>query len=116
MTSTPPATTRRPIADRHLFGPGPCNPYPEATMALGAPLLGHLDPDFLAIMDETCDLLRHVWGTDNRRTLPLSATGSAGMEAEPVADSGRVRRLSVPQTWRSRSHVSSMIARKSGSR
>ena len=81
MTSTPPATTRRPIADRHLFGPGPCNPYPEATMALGAPLLGHLDPDFLAIMDETCDLLRHVWGTDNRRTLPLSATGSAGMEA-----------------------------------
>ena len=81
MTTTPPATTRRPIAERHLFGPGPCNPYPEATLALAAPLLGHLDPDFLAIMDETCDLLRHVWGTDNRRTLPLSATGSAGMEA-----------------------------------
>ncbi|GAA2482965.1 alanine--glyoxylate aminotransferase family protein [Terrabacter carboxydivorans] len=79
--TTPPATSRRPIADRHLFGPGPCNPYPEATLALAAPLLGHLDPDFLAIMDETCDLLRHVWGTDNRRTLPLSATGSAGMEA-----------------------------------
>ena len=81
MTATPPTTTRRPIAERHLFGPGPCNPYPEATLALAAPLLGHLDPDFLAIMDETCDLLRHVWGTDNRRTLPLSATGSAGMEA-----------------------------------
>jgi alanine-glyoxylate transaminase/serine-glyoxylate transaminase/serine-pyruvate transaminase len=81
MTTTPPATVRRPIAERHLFGPGPCNPYPEATLALAAPLLGHLDPDFLAIMDETCDLLRHVWGTDNRRTLPLSATGSAGMEA-----------------------------------
>lgn len=81
MTTTPPATARRPIAERHLFGPGPCNPYPEATLALAAPLLGHLDPDFLAIMDETCDLLRHVWGTDNRRTLPLSATGSAGMEA-----------------------------------
>jgi alanine-glyoxylate transaminase / serine-glyoxylate transaminase / serine-pyruvate transaminase len=81
MTATPPVTTRRPIADRHLFGPGPCNPYPEATLALAAPLLGHLDPDFLAIMDETCDLLRYAWGTDNRRTLPLSATGSAGMEA-----------------------------------
>ncbi|MBW8731346.1 MAG: alanine--glyoxylate aminotransferase family protein, partial [Terrabacter sp.] len=81
MTATPPVTTRRAIADRHLFGPGPCNPYPEATLALAAPLLGHLDPDFLAIMDETCDLLRYVWGTDNRRTLPLSATGSAGMEA-----------------------------------
>lgn len=50
-------------------------------MALAAPLLGHLDPAFLAIMDETCDLLREVWGTGNQRTLPLSATGSAGMEA-----------------------------------
>jgi len=79
--STVPTTTHRPMAERHLFGPGPCNPYPEATLALAAPLLGHLDPDFLAIMDETCDLLRHVWGTENRRTLPLSATGSAGMEA-----------------------------------
>ena len=74
-------TTTRPLAERHLFGPGPCNPYPEATLALAAPLLGHLDPEFLAIMDETCDLLRLVWGTENRRTLPLSATGSAGMEA-----------------------------------
>ncbi|MER7071727.1 alanine--glyoxylate aminotransferase family protein [Terrabacter sp. NPDC000476] len=81
MTSSTPTATSRPIADRHLFGPGPCNPYPEATLALAAPLLGHLDPDFLAVMDETCDLLRHVWGTDNRRTLPISATGSAGMEA-----------------------------------
>jgi alanine-glyoxylate transaminase/serine-glyoxylate transaminase/serine-pyruvate transaminase len=71
----------RPIAERHLLGPGPCNPYPEATLALAAPLLGHLDPDFLALMDETCDLLRLAWGTSNRRTLPLSATGSAGMEA-----------------------------------
>lgn len=69
------------IADRHLYGPGPSNPYPEATIALARPLLGHLDPDFLAIMDETCDRLRTVWGTANRRTLPLSATGSAGMEA-----------------------------------
>ena len=55
---TPPAATARPLAERHLFGPGPCNPYPEATLALAAPLLGHLDPDFLAIMDETCELLR----------------------------------------------------------
>lgn len=66
---------------RHLFGPGPTNPYPEATEGLARPLLGHLDPAFLAIMDETCDRLRAVWGTANTRTLPLSATGSAGMEA-----------------------------------
>ncbi len=69
------------IAERHLFGPGPSNAYPEATAALGLPLLGHLDPEFLRIMDETCDRLRRVWGTGNARTLPLSATGSAGMEA-----------------------------------
>jgi alanine-glyoxylate transaminase / serine-glyoxylate transaminase / serine-pyruvate transaminase len=69
------------IHERHLFGPGPSNPYPEATNALGRPLLGHLDPEFLRIMDETCDLLRQAWGTSNARTLPLSATGSAGMEA-----------------------------------
>lgn len=70
-----------PLVERHLFGPGPSNPYPEATAALGLPLLGHLDPVFLAVMDETCDRLREVWGTTNARTLPLSATGSAGMEA-----------------------------------
>jgi alanine-glyoxylate transaminase/serine-glyoxylate transaminase/serine-pyruvate transaminase len=69
------------LIDRHLFGPGPSNPYPEATAALGLPLLGHLDPAFLQIMDETCASLRTVWGTTNARTLPLSATGSAGMEA-----------------------------------
>jgi alanine-glyoxylate transaminase/serine-glyoxylate transaminase/serine-pyruvate transaminase len=72
------------LVDRLLFGPGPGNPYPEATSALGQPLLGHLDPVFLALMDETCDRLRTVWGTTNARTLPLSATGSAGMEASFV--------------------------------
>src|SRR5262245_18950174 len=69
------------IPTRHLFGPGPSNPYPEATQALGLPLLGHLDPAFLAIMDEACEMLREVWRTSNARTLPISATGSAGMEA-----------------------------------
>ena len=69
------------IAFRHLFGPGPTNTYPEASLALSRPLLGHLDPAFLAEMDHACEGLRRVWGTQNRRTLPLSATGSAGMEA-----------------------------------
>ncbi|QBR94059.1 pyridoxal-phosphate-dependent aminotransferase family protein [Nocardioides euryhalodurans] len=69
------------IRERHLFGPGPSNTYPEATSALARPLLGHLDPVFLEVMDETCEMLRTVWGTSNARTLPLSATGSAGMEA-----------------------------------
>jgi alanine-glyoxylate transaminase/serine-glyoxylate transaminase/serine-pyruvate transaminase len=69
------------ILERHLFGPGPSNPYPEATEGLARPLLGHLDPEFLRIMDETCEMLRTAWGTANARTLPISATGSAGMEA-----------------------------------
>jgi alanine-glyoxylate transaminase / serine-glyoxylate transaminase / serine-pyruvate transaminase len=69
------------IVDRRLFGPGPSNPYPEATAALSLPLLGHLDPAFLELMDDTCADLRTVWGTRNARTLPISATGSAGMEA-----------------------------------
>jgi alanine-glyoxylate transaminase/serine-glyoxylate transaminase/serine-pyruvate transaminase len=49
--------------------------------AIGRPLLGHLDPDFLAMLDETCDRLRTVFSTANTRTLPISGTGSAGMEA-----------------------------------
>ena len=63
------------------MGPGPSNPYPEATEAFTRPLLGHLDPAFLELLDETCDRLRQVWGTANPLTLPVSGTGSAGMEA-----------------------------------
>jgi aspartate aminotransferase-like enzyme len=67
--------------DRVLMGPGPCNPYPEAVEALGRPMLGHLDPEFLTLLDETCERLRTVFRTGNRLTLPVSGTGSAGMEA-----------------------------------
>jgi hypothetical protein len=74
-------TTRRPITDRLLLGPGPSNPYPEATAALARPLLGHMDPEFLAILDETMARLRTVFRTENALTLPISGTGSAGMEA-----------------------------------
>jgi alanine-glyoxylate transaminase/serine-glyoxylate transaminase/serine-pyruvate transaminase len=70
-----------PLSDRLLLGPGPSNPYPEVTAAFARPLLGHLDPDFLAILDETCDRLRTVFRTKNPLTLPISGTGSAGMEA-----------------------------------
>lgn len=69
------------VTDRVLMGPGPCNPYPEATAGLARPMLGHLDPEFIGILDETCDRLRTVWKTGNTLTLPVSGTGSAGMEA-----------------------------------
>src|SRR3954470_5919404 len=63
------------------MGPGPCNPYPEVAAAMARPMLGHLDPDFVAILDETCQRLRTVFQTANPMTLPISGTGSAGMEA-----------------------------------
>ena len=72
------------MTDRILMGPGPCNPYPEVVPALAHPMLGHLDPEFLTILDETCDRLRTVFGTANALTLPISGTGSAGMEASFV--------------------------------
>ena len=72
------------ISDRLLMGPGPSNSYPEVTMALAGPVLGHLDPQFLAILDSTNDRLRQVFATSNALTLPLSGTGSAGMEASFV--------------------------------
>ena len=61
-----------PLSDRILMGPGPCNPYPEAVEALGRPMLGHLDPDFIALLDETNDRLRTVFGTSNPLTFPVS--------------------------------------------
>ena len=66
------------------MGPGPCNPYPEVTAALGRPMLGHLDPEFVELLDETCTRLREAFRTENPLTLPISGTGSAGMEASFV--------------------------------
>jgi alanine-glyoxylate transaminase/serine-glyoxylate transaminase/serine-pyruvate transaminase len=64
-----------------LLGPGPSNPYPEATAGLARPVLGHLDPEFLALYAEVGDRLRAVFQTQNKVTLPVSGTGSSGMEA-----------------------------------
>src|SRR5574340_513369 len=73
-----------PVAERLLMGPGPSNPYPEVVAAMTRPMLGHLDPEFLAVLDETCEGLRRVFRTANALTLPVSGTGSAGMEAALV--------------------------------
>src|SRR3954462_3797812 len=63
------------------MGPGAGNPYPEVAEAFARSLLGHLDPDFLAVLDESCDGLRTVFRTDNLLTIPLTSNGYAGMEA-----------------------------------
>lgn len=66
---------------RILLGPGPSNVHPRVLAALGMPLVGHLDPAFIEMMEETKALLRKVFQTKNELTIPISATGSAGMEA-----------------------------------
>ena len=69
------------IPDILLMGPGPSSVYPDVYRALARPTLGHLDPAFIALMDETKHLLQHVMRTTNAVTFPVSGTGSAGMEA-----------------------------------
>ena len=65
---------------RILLGPGPSDVHPRVLRALGTPLLGHLDPEFLVLMNETQEMLRRVFRTSNPLTFPVSGTGSAGME------------------------------------
>jgi alanine-glyoxylate transaminase/serine-glyoxylate transaminase/serine-pyruvate transaminase len=69
---------------RLLLGPGPSMVHPRVLRALSTPLLGHLDPAFLALMDDIQTLLRVVFQTKNRFTIAVSGTGSAGMEASIV--------------------------------
>ncbi len=66
---------------RLLLGPGPSNVDPRVLRAMAAPVIGHLDPAFLKIMDETKELLQYAFQTENYLTMPISGTGSAGMEA-----------------------------------
>ncbi len=65
---------------RILMGPGPSEVHPRILRAMATPLLGHLDPHFLVIMDEISTMLRQVFRTENELTFAISATGSAGME------------------------------------
>jgi|ERR1041384_13532 len=69
---------------RLLLGPGPSPVEDRVLAAMSAPVLGHLDPLFLECMDDIQEMLRYVFETDNRVTIPISATGSAGMEAALV--------------------------------
>ena len=65
---------------RLLLGPGPSDVHPRVLSVMCTPLLGHLDPQFLEIMQETQQLLRDAYLTKNPLTFPVSATGMAGME------------------------------------
>jgi alanine-glyoxylate transaminase / serine-glyoxylate transaminase / serine-pyruvate transaminase len=65
---------------RYLMGPGPSDVHPRVLKAMATPVIGHLDPEFIEIMNGTKEMLREVFQTRNELTLPMSGTGSAGME------------------------------------
>jgi len=65
---------------RTLMGPGPSDVSPRVLEALSRPTIGHLDPAFVAMMDEMKGMLRYAFRTENELTMPVSAPGSAGME------------------------------------
>ncbi|MBD2559247.1 MULTISPECIES: alanine--glyoxylate aminotransferase family protein [Nostoc] len=69
------------IPSRLLLGPGPSNAHPTVLEAMNTSPVGHLDPAFLALMDEIQSLLRYVWQTENPLTIAVSGTGTAAMEA-----------------------------------
>jgi len=77
-TVSPPPKLNPP--ERLLFGPGPSNPDPRVLQAMTANPIGHLDPYFVELMDQVMRSLRGVFRTANHHTLPISATGSAGIE------------------------------------
>ena len=79
-----PASNVFPPPERLLLGPGPSQVHPRVLAALGTPLVGHLDPAFVALMEETKRMLREVFDTKNELTIPISGTGSAGLEATIV--------------------------------
>ena len=74
----------RRVPEKILLGPGPTPVEGRILRAMAEPTLGHLDRDFVAIMDETRDLLRMVFQTGNDLTVAMSGTGSAGMETACV--------------------------------
>lgn len=68
------------VPPRILLGPGPSTANPRVLKAMTTPMLGYLDADFVEVMDDTVELIRQVYGTQNTLTYPVSGTGTAGME------------------------------------
>lgn len=68
------------VPSRILMGPGPSDVHPRVLQAMVSPMIGHMDPAFMKIMDEVMRLLRYVFETENELTVAMSGTGSSGME------------------------------------
>lgn len=99
---------------RILLGPGPSDCHPRVLRAMSTPLIGHLDPEFLTMMEEIQSMLRTVFQTDSRMTLPISGTGSAAMEAAVanVIEPGDVAVVGVNGVFGTR--MAAMVERAGG--
>ena len=90
---------------RRLLGPGPSAVNPRVLESLSLPVVGHLDPAFLQIMDQNMAMLREVFQTKNRLALPMSGTGSAGMETcfvnliEPATPCSSASTVFLARAW-----------------
>jgi alanine-glyoxylate transaminase/serine-glyoxylate transaminase/serine-pyruvate transaminase len=69
------------VPQKVLLGPGPSSVHPRVLAAMASPVMGHLDPAFFQVMDDVCDMLRIVFNTENKMTVPISSTGTGAMEA-----------------------------------
>src|SRR5260221_1148957 len=89
---------------RLMLTPGPSSMDPRVYRAMATPLVGHLDPWFKGCMDETQLLLRQIFQTENRLTMPLSASGSGGIEASVlnVLEEGEEAIIAVNGTFSER--------------
>ena len=76
----PEGTTSFEPPRRVLMGPGPSDVHPRVLAAMARPTIGHLDPEFVRLMDELKELLRYAFQTEDRVTFPVSGPGSVGME------------------------------------
>ncbi|MFB6267464.1 MAG: alanine--glyoxylate aminotransferase family protein [Halodesulfurarchaeum sp.] len=102
------------VPDRTLMGPGPSDVHPRVLKAMATPLVGHLDPAFIDVMDEVQELLRYTFRTDNRWTIPVSGTGSAAMETAfgNVVEPGDT--VLVPTNGYFGGRMADMVARAGG--
>jgi len=72
------------ISNRILMGPGPSDVNPRVLKAMSTPLIGHLDPEFIQVMDDIKEMAKQTFLTNNDLTFIVSAPGSAGMETTMV--------------------------------
>eukprot|EP01133_Synstelium_polycarpum_P013904 gene13904-16404_t len=80
-THKPKSSTALALPVRLLLGPGPSNLHPRVNQQLSTNMIGYTDPAYYRVMDETMDLCRYLFQTDNHFTIPISGAGTAAMEA-----------------------------------